>query len=111
MGLSTEFSAKLFSVIHGAIFSDAGNIWLLRENPQVPGGKFTSKFLNQFAVGIGAGLRIDVSFFVLRLDVSFPVRKPYVQQGSKWVFDEIDFSSEQWRKENIIYNLAIGYPF
>lgn len=111
MGLSTEFRAKLFSVIHGAIFSDAGNIWLLRENPQVPGGKFTSKFLNQFAVGIGAGLRIDVSFFVLRLDVSFPVRKPYVQQGSKWVFDEIDFSSEQWRKENIIYNLAIGYPF
>ena len=54
--LNTEFRAKLFSVIYGAVFIDAGNIWLLKDNPQTPGGKFTNKFLNDFAVGTGAGL-------------------------------------------------------
>ncbi len=109
--LNTEFRFKLFSVIYGALFADAGNIWLLKEDSVRPGGKFTGKFLNQFAVGTGAGLRVDVSFFVLRLDVAFPIRKPYILDGSKWVIKDISFGSSDWRKENLIYNLAIGYPF
>ncbi len=108
---NTEFRAKLFSVIYGAIFADAGNVWLLRENPQTPGGKFSSNFLNELGVGTGAGVRVDIKFFVLRLDVAFPIRKPYISDGSKWVFRDIDFGSSDWRKENLIYNLAIGYPF
>ncbi len=109
--LNTEFRAKLFSVIYGAVFVDAGNIWLLKDNPQTPGGKFTNKFLNDFAVGTGAGLRVDISFFVLRLDVAFPIRKPYILDGSKWVIKDISFGNSEWRKENLVYNLAIGYPF
>ena len=109
--LNTEFRAKLFSVFYGAVFVDAGNIWSLKENPQTPGGKFTNKFLNDFAVGTGAGLRIDISFFVLRLDVAFPIRKPYITEGSKWVLQDVNFGSSDWRKQNLVYNLAIGYPF
>jgi len=62
-------------------------------------------------VGTGAGLRFDLSFLVLRVDGAFPIRKPYLQGGPKWVFNQIDFTDGQWRKENLVLNLAIGYPF
>lgn len=109
--LNSEFRAKLFSVIHGALFVDAGNIWLYNEDPDKPGGKFSSKFLNELAVGAGAGIRVDISFLVLRLDVAFPLRKPYLPDGQRWVTNQINFGSGTWRKENLIFNLGIGYPF
>lgn len=110
--MNSELRAKLFSVIRGAVFVDVGNIWLLNDNPQIPGGKFRAgEFLNELAVSAGAGIRIDVSVFVLRFDAAFPLRKPYLPDGQRWVIDEIDFGSKQWRNDNLILNIAIGYPF
>ena len=109
--LNTEFRAKLYSVFHGAVFVDAGNIWLYRDNPLKPGGKFEKDFLSELGVGMGVGLRIDVNFFVLRLDLAFPVRKPYLPKGERWVFKDIDLGDSGWRKNNLIFNLGIGYPF
>jgi outer membrane protein insertion porin family len=109
--LNTEYRAQLYKFIHGAVFADAGNIWLWNKDENRPGAEFSGKFLNELAVGTGAGLRLDLDFLVLRLDVAFPVRKPWLEEGSRWVLDEIDFSSKNWRNENIVYNLAIGYPF
>jgi len=109
--LNTEYRAKLFSVVHGAIFVDAGNIWLMNENKDKPGAKFSGDFLNELAVGTGAGLRFDLSFLVLRLDLAFPLRKPYLPDGQRWVLDQVAFGSGPWRKENLVFNLAIGYPF
>ncbi len=108
--LNIEYRVKLVSVLHGAVFADAGNIWLFEDDPYRPGGKFTDNFIKQFAVGAGAGLRVDVSFFVLRADLAFPIRKPYID-GGKWVFDQIDFNSNEWRRNNLLLNFAIGYPF
>jgi outer membrane protein assembly factor BamA len=62
-------------------------------------------------VGTGVGLRIDVSFFVLRFDLAMPLRKPWLPENERWVIDEIDFGSSKWRGENLILNVAIGYPF
>lgn len=109
--MNTELRAKLVSILYGAVFVDAGNIWLFKEDPERPGGKFTNKFLSQFAVGTGVGLRVDVSFFVIRADLSMPIRKPYITSGSKWVFDQIDPGNSEWRRANLILNIAIGYPF
>lgn len=109
--LNTELRAKLVSVLYGAAFVDAGNIWTLREDSERQGAKFTGNFLNQFAVGTGIGLRVDVKFFVIRADLAMPIRKPYITTGSKWVFNQIDFGSSDWRKNNLILNIAIGYPF
>jgi len=109
--LNTEFRAKLYSVFHGALFIDAGNIWLYRDNPLKPGAKFSKDFLSELGVGMGAGLRIDVNFFVLRLDLAFPVRKPYLPKGERWVFKDIEIWDSGWRKSNLIFNLGIGYPF
>ncbi|KGO91953.1 translocation and assembly module lipoprotein TamL [Flavobacterium subsaxonicum] len=109
--INTEYRAKLFSVVHGAVFVDAGNIWLWNKDPDRPGAQFSSKFLNELAVGTGAGLRFDLSFLVLRLDLAFPLRKPWLPEGERWVLGDIDFGSGAWRKENLVFNIAIGYPF
>ena len=105
-----EYRFDIIKALKGAVFVDAGNIWLARVDPHRPGGEFDSKtFLNQLAVGTGLGLRLDFSFFVLRFDLAFPLRKPYLDDP--WVMDDIDFGSSAWRRENLIFNIAIGYPF
>ncbi len=109
--LNTELRAKLFSVIYGAVFLDAGNVWTVREDTTRPGSKFSNKFFSEMALGTGVGLRVDVSFFVLRLDVAFPLRKPFLPPGNRWVLNQIDFGSKDWRRQNLVFNLAIGYPF
>ncbi len=109
--LNTEYRMKLVSVVHGALFIDAGNIWLVNKNEAKPGSQFSGKFLNELAVGTGAGLRFDFSFLVLRTDFAFPLRKPYLPQGQRWVVDQINFGSHDWLRDNLIFNLAIGYPF
>lgn len=109
--LNSELRAKLFSIVHGALFVDAGNIWLYNRNDNKTGAEFTKNFLKELAVGVGAGIRFDISFLVLRLDVAFPVRKPWLPENERWVFDEINFGSSDWRRRNIVYNIGIGYPF
>lgn len=111
--INTELRQKLFSIVHGAIFVDAGNIWLRNDDAAdpKPGAKFSGDFIKELAVGTGAGLRFDLSFLVLRTDLAFPIRKPYLPEGNRWVFDRINFGSSSWRKENLVFNLAIGYPF
>ena len=93
-----EYRQDLFPYVKGAVFLDAGNIWLYNNDPQRPGGQFqASTFLNQLAVGTGVGLRIDVQFFVIRFDYAIPLRANYGTPTS-------DDSSGR-------LNLAIGYPF
>lgn len=108
---TVEYRSKIYRFIKGALFTDVGNIWLVKKNSEKPGGEFLLEtFTNQIAVGIGSGLRFDFSYFVIRTDLAFPVRFPYVVDGSSWVLKDIDFSKE-WRKKNLILNIAIGYPF
>ncbi len=110
--VNTEFRYPIISILKGAVFVDAGNIWLLKENEFTPGGKFEwDNFYNQLAVGTGLGLRIDASFFVLRFDLGIPLRKPFLPQNDRWVFNNIDFGSSDWRRNNLILNIAIGYPY
>ncbi|UQD56754.1 BamA/TamA family outer membrane protein [Flavobacterium sp. K5-23] len=108
---NTEYRAKIYGLVKGALFIDAGNIWLLKENPEKPGAKFSKDFLNELAVGVGTGLRFDFSFLIIRTDLAFPIRKPNLPDGQRWVLDKVSLGSGTWRNENLIFNLAIGYPF
>ena len=108
---STEYRANIYKFLNGAVFVDAGNIWLLNNNVDKPNSKFSKDFMNEIAVGTGVGLRFDFSFLVLRTDLAFPIRKPYLPDGSRWVMDKISFGNSAWRNENLVFNLAIGYPF
>ena len=108
---SVEYRFGIYKSFKGAFFVDAGNIWLLNDDPQRPGGKFKmNTFYNQLAVGAGYGFRFDFDIILLRFDLAVPLRKPYLPEGKQWVINEIDFS-KPWRKDNIMWNIAIGYPF
>jgi outer membrane protein assembly factor BamA len=110
--LNSEYRFGIYRFLKGAIFADAGNVWLLKSNPSTSGDTFSfSRFVNEIAVGAGVGLRVDVSFFILRFDLATPLRKPWLEQNNKWVINEINPGSSTWRKENLILNVAIGYPF
>lgn len=109
--INSELRFKIFKPVYGALFVDAGNVWLYNDNPNKPGAKFSNDFLKELAAGTGLGLRVDISVLVLRLDLAFPIRKPWLAESERWVIKDIEFGNSQWRKENLIFNLAIGYPF
>jgi outer membrane protein insertion porin family len=109
--LNTELRFKIIKPVYGAVFVDAGNIWLKKDNRYKPGAKFTKDFIKEMAVGTGLGIRVDITLLVVRLDVAFPLRKPWLPEKERWVFHQINFGSTPWRRENVVYNVAIGYPF
>ena len=99
-----EYRFTVSGKLKGALFMDAGNIWLFNEDPARPGGHFTfSTFLDQVAVSAGYGLRWDFNFVVARLDLAYTVRTPYLPEGERWT-SNFKFWSPTW-------NIAIGYPF
>lgn len=119
--MNTELRYNFNNVVGAAVFLDAGNIWLYNKDTSTvpghpdellrPGVQFTSHFLSQLAVGTGIGLRLNFTILLLRLDLGMPLRDPWLPPGQRWVINQIDFGSSQWRKRNLVLNLAIGYPF
>ncbi|HEY9535116.1 MAG TPA: BamA/TamA family outer membrane protein [Mucilaginibacter sp.] len=74
------------SKLKGAVFIDAGNVWRLHKQPENPNGEFRiNNFLQSTAIGIGTGLRFDVSFFVFRLDAAFKFKDPQFNGSDQWV--------------------------
>lgn len=113
--MNTELRLKINTILEGAVFVDAGNIWLYNKdtstiNPR-PGVQFSKNFLKELAVGTGVGLRVNLQILLLRIDIATPLRKPYLPAGQRWVFNQINFTSKEWRRQNLVLNLAIGYPF
>ncbi len=108
--INTELRQKITGILEGAIFAEAGNIWLKNKNPLKPGAEFSKDFLKQLAVDAGIGLRFDLQILLLRFDVAFPLRKPWYTPPPT-ALQEINFKSAMWRRQNIVFNLAIGYPF
>lgn len=109
--LNAEYRANLWKFLNAAVFVDAGNIWLVNEDPDRPGARISKDWYKEIAVGAGVGLRLDFSILILRLDLATPIRIPYYPENNRWTFDKIDFGDKDWRKDNLILNIAIGYPF
>lgn len=110
--MNAEYRFGIYKFLKGALFVDAGNVWLQKSNPSTDGTPFAfSGFMNELAVGAGFGLRADVSFFVLRFDLAMPLRKPWLPDNHRWVINEINFGSSSWMSHNLVLNIAIGYPF
>lgn len=100
-----EYRFRMIENLHGAVFLDAGNIWLLRSDEARPGGLINSaNFLNDIALGTGAGIRYDLEFLVLRLDLGIALHTPY-ETGKKGYYNIPRF------KDGLGLHLAIGYPF
>ncbi|MEI7501122.1 MAG: BamA/TamA family outer membrane protein [Bacteroidota bacterium] len=100
-----EYRFPVYGWIRGALFVDAGNIWLLKESPDLPGGKFTFPgFLNEIAMDFGIGIRLDFDFFIFRLDPAIPLRVPSYPTNDRWYFNKMQL-------KDIVWNFGIGYPF
>jgi len=109
---NAEYRFSIIRFLKGAVFVDAGNVWLLKSNPANVVSPFSfSKVMDELAVGAGVGLRVDVSFFILRFDLATPLRKPWLPEGQRLVVNDINIGSSAWRSDNLILNVAIGYPF
>jgi len=99
-----EYRFKLSGNLKGALFMDAGNVWLFNEDPSRPDANFRfNTFLEEVAISGGWGLRWDFDFIVVRVDFAYTLRTPYLAQGELWI-DEFNF----WRPA---INIAVGYPF
>jgi outer membrane protein insertion porin family len=93
--------------INSALFTDIGNIWYIRENPDFPNGHFRLKYLwRDIAIGAGTGLRVDLGFFLLRLDYAYKLKDPSPDDPAKQnkFFPDRKITSGQ-------FQLGVTYPF
>ena len=103
--MNAEFRFRIAGGLNGAVFFDAGNIWLLKDDPLRPGGKIGSgRFFDQVATGTGVGVRYDLSFLVVRFDLGVGIHLPY-ETSRPGYYNIPRF------KDGLGYHLAIGYPF
>lgn len=102
---NVEYRFPLMGPLHGALFVDAGNVWLLKNDPMRPGGTLEAKnFLREIALGTGFGLRFDISMLVVRADLGIGIHAPY-NTGHGGYYNMVNFG------KSLAFHLAIGYPF
>ena len=102
---NAEYRFPIIGYFKGAVFLDAGNIWLLKDDENRPGGQLTMKhFFKDIALGTGIGLRFDMSMLVVRADLGLAIHAPY-DTGKRGYFNIPSF------KKGYAFHLAIGYPF
>ena len=102
---NVEYRFPIFGELYGATFLDAGNVWLMRKDESRPGGEFTLKnFAKSIALNTGAGIRYDLTFLVIRLDLGIALHVPY-ETGKSGYYNIPKF------KDGLGLHFAIGYPF
>lgn len=100
-----EFRFPIWGIFQGATFFDLGNVWFLRENADTQTDQVFrfDRFYKQFGFNTGVGLRIDVKFVVLRLDLGLQLHNPDRPEGERWIHD--------FKWSNMALNFGVGYPF
>ncbi len=131
--LNLEYRFHIIKQVEGALFTDMGNIWLLNLDPQREGAEFKfDRFYNEIALAPGAGIRLNFSFFILRLDGGLQIKNPALPEGERWLFQPKTLTNQlrssandkrqsqgftrvaEWDapyRPQITFNLAIQYPF
>lgn len=103
-----EYRFNIFGSLYGAMFLDAGNVWNLKgygEEASDDDGVFRLKdFWREMALGTGLGIRYDLDFFVLRLDLGVGLHLPY-DTGKSGFYNIPRF------RDGLGLHFAIGYPF
>lgn len=124
IGSSGEFRFAFNNLFKGAVFVDAGNIWTIYEDPNRIGGQFTQNWYKEIAIAGGFGLRMDLEYFIIRLDIGIPMRNPALPQGAQWIFQSRelyeaeglavfgpDYKSKMPNPFVPAFHFGIGYPF
>ena len=102
---NAEWRFPLLGQLNGALFIDAGNVWLLRNDPSRPGAQFRCKsFARDIALGTGLGLRYNLSVLLLRCDVGVPLHIPYATE-KRGYYNVPHFM------QGLCFHIGVGYPF
>ena len=103
--MNAEYRFPIVQEIQGALFLDAGNVWLMHGEEYAPGGRFDeNSFFKTLALGTGFGIRYDLDYLLLRLDLGVGVHAPY-DTGKSSYYNIRKF------KDAVAFHFAIGYPF
>lgn len=119
---NVEYRFDLIKILDGAVFLDAGNVWLLKQDNTRPNAEFDfNRFYNEIAIGSGIGARLDFDFFIIRFDTGIKIKDPSEPLGEKNGWAIKHFFDNQWKSEYktfygrkypfLNFNLGIGYPF
>lgn len=124
LGSAAEFRFSMSKLFKGAVFLDAANIWTTQKDDKRPGGQFSANWYKEIALSTGFGLRLDFSFFIVRLDLGIPLTNPALPNGAKWIFQSrqpyydrgLEVLGPDYKKlmpKPFIPSLhfGIGYPF
>lgn len=99
-----EYRFPLIGIFESAFFTDVGNIWMLSQDILRDGSTFSSEFFKELGVGSGVGLRLNMNYFIIRLDGAIKILNPTNEIGDRFVLDRT-----KWNDMRV--NFAIGYPF
>lgn len=105
LDLNLEYRIKLFWVFEGAAFIDAGNVWTIRNYDSQPNGQFKiQSFWKELAWAYGIGLRLDFTYFLIRLDLGMKAYNPAINQ-EPW-----PLTHPNWNRD-ATFHFSVGYPF
>ncbi|TYZ08388.1 BamA/TamA family outer membrane protein [Hymenobacter lutimineralis] len=111
---SVEYRFPIYDYIYGAFFTDFGNVWSLRPDDPREGANFSAnRFYQEIAVGSGLGIRFDLTFLIIRLDIATKVYDPTAVPGDKWAIRRFAVwrnDAKPWLNTPTL-NVGIGYPF
>lgn len=105
-----------FVTVGSAVFADIGNVWNLKKNENNLNAEFNfGRLYNDLAIGVGTGLRLDFSYFLIRFDIAYKLKDPARQYNNGWAsfnksgFRELRANGVEVR--NYAFQLGIGMPF
>lgn len=104
IAFNIEYRFGLFGKLDGAIFTDIGNIWNVFDDTQDPRRTFDGfNDLNELAIGSGFGIRYNLGYFVLRLDMGLKAYNPVLDSNERWMTD--------FKLNKAVFNIGLNYPF
>ncbi|MBC7886586.1 MAG: BamA/TamA family outer membrane protein [Ferruginibacter sp.] len=109
--LNSEIRMPLVAKLSGVVFIDMGNIWTKDTLLFGKAGQLKKDFYKELAVTSGLGIRFDAGIVLLRADLGIPFRKPYLPEGQRMVISKFELGDAEWRKQNLVLHIALGYPF
>ena len=102
-----EYRFDMFWKVAGAVFADAGNIWMLKDDNTESGRESVIRwdtFGESIAANWGVGIRLNFGFLLLRVDMGMKVHDPV--RENKWV------GPDQWlKRDGYALHFGVGYPF
>jgi len=112
MEFNLEYRSWLFWKLETALFLDMGNIWAIKRADERKGAVFAwNRFYKEIAMGYGVGLRLNLGFFLIRLDMGVKLHDPAISQvpntkSYHWIPFERDY-----QPNDMVLHFGVGYPF